>query len=78
LAAINESSQTVNNMSYQISSSAQEQSAVAHNISEELSGIRLQSDTVRELTTQSSQGVAQLSQASENLGKVLARYQTGK
>ena len=73
---ITESSQAVNDMSYQISGSSEEQSDVAHNISEELSGIRLQSNTIKDLVSQSSQGVAQLSNASESLGKVLARYQT--
>lgn len=74
--AITESSQAVNNMSYQILVSSEEQSSVANNISEELSGIRLQSNTIRDLVSQSSQGVDQLSGASENLGKILARYQT--
>ena len=76
--SITESSQLVNDMSYQISHSSEEQSSVANNISEELSGIRLQSNTVKDLVTQSAQGVAQLSQASENLGKILARYRTAK
>ena len=76
--SITESSQLVNDMSYQISHSSEEQSSVANNISEEISGIRLQSNTVKDLVAQSAQGVAQLSQASENLGKILARYQTAK
>ena len=74
--SITEASQLVNDMSYQISHSSEEQSSVANNISEEVSGIRLQSNTVKDLVTQSAQGVVQLSQASENLGKILARYQT--
>ena len=76
--SITESSQLVNDMSYQISHSSEEQSSVANNISEELSGIRLQSNTVKDLVAQSAQGVVQLSQASENLGKILARYQTAR
>jgi len=74
--AITESSQAVNDMSYQILVSSEEQSSVANNISEELSAIRLQSNTISDLVRQSSQGVAQLSEASESLGKILARYQT--
>jgi len=74
--AITEASKAVNDMSYQILSSSEEQSSVAHNISEELSGIRLQSTTIKALVSQSSQGIEQLSNASESLGKVLGRYQT--
>ena len=74
--SIKESSQKINDMSYQISVSSEEQSSVSNNISEELSGIRLQSNTVKDLVSQSAKGVVKLSSASENLGNILARYQT--
>ena len=74
--SISESSQAVIDMSFQIATSSQEQSSVAQNISSELSDIRLKSNTIKDLVGQSSQGVVRLSRASENLGNILARYQT--
>lgn len=74
--SISESSQAVIDMSFQIATSSQEQSSVANNISTELSDIRLKSNTIKDLVGQSSQGVVKLSRASENLGNILARYQT--
>lgn len=74
--SLTESSQAVNDMSFKISVSSEDQSSVANNISEELSGIRVQSNTIKDLVSQSAQGVVELSSASENLGKILSRYQT--
>ena len=74
--SITESSQAVIDMSFQIATSSEEQSSVANNISAELSDIRLKSNTIRDLVAQSSQGVVKLSNASESLGEILARYQT--
>ncbi|TVP11855.1 methyl-accepting chemotaxis protein [Shewanella sp. KCT] len=76
VSAINESSQSVIDMSFQIAASSEEQSAVANDIASELSEIRQQANVIKELANQSSIGVSQLSQASESLGKILARYQT--
>ncbi|WP_028862860.1 methyl-accepting chemotaxis protein [Psychromonas aquimarina] len=74
--SISESSQAVIDMSFQIATSSEEQSSVANNISAELSDIRLKSNTIKDLVAQSSEGVVKLSAASENLGEILARYQT--
>ncbi|MCG9720773.1 methyl-accepting chemotaxis protein [Shewanella sp. Isolate7] len=76
VSAINESSQSVIDMSFQIAASSEEQSAVANDIASELSEIRQQANMIKELANQSSIGVSQLSQASESLGTILARYQT--
>ncbi|QYK00551.1 methyl-accepting chemotaxis protein [Shewanella psychrotolerans] len=76
VSSINESSQSVIDMSFQIAASSEEQSAVANDIASELSEIRQKANTIKELAHQSSNGVVQLSQASESLGKILARYQT--
>ena len=76
VSSITESSQSVIDMSFQIAASSEQQSAVANDIASELSDIRQKATTIKELAKQSSHGVVQLSQASENLGKILARYQT--
>lgn len=76
VSLVTQDSRLVNDMSYQISASSEEQSSVAHSISEELSAIRLQSHTIKELVSKSAQGVTQLSTASESLGNILANYQT--
>lgn len=76
VSSINESSQSVIDMSFQIAASSEEQSAVANDIASELSEIRQKANIIKELANQSSHGVVQLSQASESLGKILARYQT--
>jgi methyl-accepting chemotaxis protein len=76
VSSINESSQNVIDMSFQIAASSEEQSAVANDIASELSEIRQKANIIKELANQSSHGVVQLSQASESLGKILARYQT--
>ncbi|GIU43986.1 methyl-accepting chemotaxis protein [Shewanella colwelliana] len=76
VSSITESSQSVIDMSFQIAASSQEQSEVANGIASELSEIRQKANTIKDLANQSSHGVSQLSQASESLGKILARYQT--
>ena len=63
-------------MSIQISTSAEEQSAVANDIASELSDIRTQSNTIRSVAEQSSKGVANLTQASISLADILKQYRT--
>ncbi|WP_050925827.1 methyl-accepting chemotaxis protein, partial [Vibrio harveyi] len=71
-----DSARSLMDMSIQISTSAEEQSAVANDIASELSDIRSQSNTIREVAEQSTSGVAALTQASVSLGEVLKRYRT--
>ena len=73
---IAESAKMINDMSIQISTSAEEQSAVANDIAAELSDIRTQSNAIRSVAQTSSQGVASLANASRNLGEILSRYRT--
>ncbi len=74
--AIAHSAQLINDLSVQIYTSASEQSSVAHDISSELSDIRSQSNTLRRVAEQTSQGVSEITQATRNLGEILARYRT--
>jgi len=74
--AIAESSRSIMDMSFQISTSSEEQSAVANDIAKELTDIRHKSNVIRGLSQQSSHGVKDLSKASANLGKILSRYRT--
>ncbi|WP_144212365.1 methyl-accepting chemotaxis protein [Shewanella donghaensis] len=74
--SIAESSRSIMDMSFQISTSSEEQSAVANDIAKELTEIRVKSNTIRELASQSSEGVSELSEASANLGRILSQYQT--
>lgn len=76
VTSIAESARSLMDMSIQISTSAEEQSAVANDIASELSEIRSQSSTIREVAEQSTVGVANLTQASVSLGEVLQRYRT--
>ncbi|MBS9935663.1 methyl-accepting chemotaxis protein [Vibrio alginolyticus] len=76
VTSIAESARSLMDMSIQISTSAEEQSAVANDIASELSEIRSQSSTIREVAEQSSAGVANLTQASVSLGEILQRYRT--
>lgn len=76
IQAIAHSAQLINDLSVQISTSASEQSSVAHDISSELSDIRSQSNTLRRVAEQTSQGVSEITQATRNLGEILARYRT--
>ncbi|MGX9462291.1 methyl-accepting chemotaxis protein [Shewanella sp. A14] len=74
--AISESSRSIMDMSFQIATSSEEQSAVANDIAKELTDIRQKSNIIRDLSQQSSHGVKDLSNASANLGKILSRYRT--
>ncbi|HHX8292814.1 TPA: methyl-accepting chemotaxis protein [Vibrio diabolicus] len=76
VTSIAESARSLMDMSIQISTSAEEQSAVANDIASELSEIRSQSSTIREVAEQSTVGVVNLTQASVSLGEVLQRYRT--
>ncbi len=72
--AISESSKAVKEMSIHISTSANEQSAVANSIAAELSDIRGQSFAIREAAQNSEQGVTNIANATRRLGEVLSRY----
>lgn len=74
--SIADSARSLMDMSIQISTSAEEQSAVANDIASELSDIRTQSNTIKDVAEQSTVGVANLTQASVSLGKILERYRT--
>jgi methyl-accepting chemotaxis protein len=74
--AISESSRSIMDMSFQISTSSEEQSAVANDIAKELTDIRQKSNVIRGLSQQSSSGVKELSKASADLGKILSQYRT--
>ncbi|EGQ9698756.1 methyl-accepting chemotaxis protein [Vibrio parahaemolyticus] len=76
VTAIADSARSLMDMSIQISTSAEEQSAVANDIASELTDIRTQSSTIREVAEQSTVGVANLTKASVSLGEVLERYRT--
>ncbi|WP_434928315.1 methyl-accepting chemotaxis protein [Shewanella sp. HL-SH2] len=76
VSSINESSQVVIDMSFQIAASSQQQSAVANDIASELSDIRQKANTIKDLAKQSSNSVKDLSKASESLGKILEHYHT--
>ncbi|MCG9676775.1 methyl-accepting chemotaxis protein [Vibrio sp. Isolate24] len=74
--SISESARGIMDMSIQISTSAEEQSAVANDIASELSDIRTQSNTIRSVAEKSSQGVANLTKASISLADILKQYRT--
>ncbi|MBR9875900.1 methyl-accepting chemotaxis protein [Vibrio sp. J1-1] len=76
ISSIADSARSLMDMSIQISTSAEEQSAVANDIASELTDIRSQSSTIREVAQQSTVGVANLTKASVDLGEVLLRYRT--
>ncbi|EGS6497291.1 methyl-accepting chemotaxis protein [Vibrio parahaemolyticus] len=76
VTAIADSARSLMDMSIQISTSAEEQSAVANDIASELADIRTQSSTIRKVAEQSTVGVANLTKASVSLGEVLERYRT--
>ncbi len=73
---IAESAQNISDMNVQISTSASEQSAVANDIASELSDIRTQSNTIKEVAQKSLVGVENLTDSSRALGDVLAQYRT--
>ncbi|YCO02047.1 methyl-accepting chemotaxis protein [Vibrio sp. VNB-15] len=76
VTSIADSARSLMDMSIQISTSAEEQSAVANDIASELADIRAQSNTIRQVAEQSTAGVVNLTQASYSLGEVLKRYRT--
>ncbi|MDF2154822.1 methyl-accepting chemotaxis protein [Vibrio sp. CAU 1672] len=76
VGTIVDSSRSLMDMSIQISTSAEEQSAVANDIASELADIRSQSNTIKQVAEQSTTGVANLTNASTSLGEILKRYRT--
>ncbi len=74
--SIADSAQALMDMSIQIATSADEQSNVANTIAAELNDIRSQSDVIKEVAQNSSNGVSTLTGASVSLSKTLARYRT--
>ncbi|CAH0540287.1 methyl-accepting chemotaxis protein [Vibrio marisflavi] len=73
---IAKSAHSMNDMSVQISASAQEQSGVANEIAVELSEIRSQSNNIKQVSEQSTVGISNLTSATKNLATILARYRT--
>lgn len=76
VSTIANSSTTLMDMSIQISTSSEEQSAVANDIASELSDIRLQSSTIKAVAEQSSIKISNITQASLSLGEALKHYRT--
>ena len=74
--SIADSAQALMDMSIQIATSAGEQSNVANTIAAELNDIRSQSDVIKDVAQNSSNGVSKLTQASVTLSQTLARYRT--
>ena len=74
--SIADSAQALMDMSIQIATSADEQSNVANTIAAELNDIRSQSDVIKEVAQNSSNGVSKLTDASVSLSQTLARYRT--
>ncbi|KHA61911.1 chemotaxis protein [Vibrio variabilis] len=74
--SIAQSAQSLTEMSIQISTSAEEQSAVANDIAAELTDIRTQSNALRTVAEQSSQGVENLTATAISLSQILKQYRT--
>ena len=74
--SIADSAQALMDMSIQIATSADEQSNVANTIAAELNDIRSQSDVIKDVAQNSSNGVSKLTEASVSLSQTLARYRT--
>ncbi|CDU15428.1 methyl-accepting chemotaxis protein [Vibrio coralliirubri] len=74
--SIADSAQALMDMSIQIATSADEQSNVANTIAAELNDIRNQSDVIKDVAQNSSNGVSRLTEASVSLSQTLARYRT--
>ncbi|UUM33120.1 methyl-accepting chemotaxis protein [Vibrio japonicus] len=74
--AIAESAHALTDMSIQISTSAEEQSAVANDIAAELTDIRAHSNALRAGAEQSSSGIAELTQTAKSLSEILKQYRT--
>lgn len=73
---IAESARLINDMSIQISTSAEEQSSVANDIASELSDIRNQSNELLSVAEQSSIGINNIVKATRNLADTLNHYHT--
>ena len=76
VSAIANSATVLMDMSIQISTSSEEQSAVANDIASELSDIRIQSSRVKAVAEQSSDQISHITQASLSLGEALKHYRT--
>lgn len=76
VSTIANSATALMDMSIQISTSSEEQSAVANDIASELSDIRIQSSTVKTVAEQSSDRISHITQASLSLGEALKHYRT--
>ncbi len=74
--SIADSEQALMDMSIQIATSADEQSNVANTIAAELNDIRSQSDVIKDVANNSSNGVSKLTEASVSLSQTLVRYRT--
>ncbi|KGY10082.1 methyl-accepting chemotaxis protein [Vibrio sinaloensis] len=74
--SIAQSAQSLTEMSIQISTSAEEQSAVANDIAAELTDIRTQSNALRTVAEQSSQGIENLTATAISLSQILKQYRT--
>ncbi|MEC7940506.1 MAG: methyl-accepting chemotaxis protein [Pseudomonadota bacterium] len=74
--SIADSAQALMDMSIQIATSADEQSNVANTIAAELNDIRSQSDVIKDVAQNSSNGMSKLTEASVTLSQTLARYRT--
>ena len=73
---IAESAKRVMDMSTQIATAAEQQTAVANDIASELHDIRNQSSVIRSATEQSVASVQELSDTSQALGRILEKYRT--
>ncbi|MGL6259406.1 methyl-accepting chemotaxis protein [Vibrio sp. WXL103] len=76
VSRIAESARSMIAMSVQISGSAQEQSAVASDIAEQLSNVRNHANSMKKQISGSAEGVAQVGNASGEIGQVLSGYHT--
>ncbi|MEH0760584.1 methyl-accepting chemotaxis protein [Vibrio sp. 16] len=74
--SIAQSAQSLTEMSIQISTSAEEQSAVANDIAAELTDVRTQSNALRTVAEQSSQGIENLTATAISLSQILKQYRT--
>ncbi|MFY2507479.1 methyl-accepting chemotaxis protein [Vibrio pectenicida] len=76
VCSISHSAKTLMDMNIQISTSADQQSAVANDIASELSGIRTNANTIRSVAEQSSIAVTNLTKATGSLADILTQYRT--
>jgi methyl-accepting chemotaxis protein len=73
---IAESAKSVMDMSTQIASAAEQQTAVVNDITSDLNEIRTQSSVLLSSTQTSVAGIQELSDASQSLGEILEKYRT--